>query len=95
VTAAPAVPSAAVGPGAEDVMRLLKTAAQIVASRMTKAGHLAQVVTQEHRGNCRHDRCTPACIEAGDFMVAVDEWLTAHERPQPEQRGLWGSEVAG
>ena len=25
-------------------------------------------------------------IEAGDFMVAVDAYLTAHERPQPEQR---------
>ena len=69
---------------------LLETAARIVASRMTGAGHLAQVVTQEHRGNCTVRGCTPACVEAGDWLVRVDELLTAE--PQPRQLRL---EMAG
>jgi hypothetical protein len=55
---------------------LLKTAALIVASRMTNAGHLAQVVTQEHRGSCTVRGCTPACREAADWLVAVENYLT-------------------
>lgn len=34
-----------------------------VKARGTRSGHLAQQVHQEHRGVCRHDRCSPLCLE--------------------------------
>lgn len=73
---------------APDVRALLETAARIVASRMTDAGHLAQVVTQEHRGNCTVRGCTPGCVEAGGWLVAVDELLLADDENQPVQLRL-------
>jgi hypothetical protein len=69
---------------------LLKTAALIVASRMTHAGHLAQVVTQEHRGSCTARGCTPACREAADWLVAVEDYLNEMLSRPAEVRGAAG-----
>lgn len=41
---------------------MLRMLAQVKA-RGTHAGHLAQQVQQEHRGVCRHDRCSQLCVE--------------------------------
>lgn len=50
---------------------------------MTTAGHLAQVVPWEHRGNCPHDRCTPECIEARELSALVEPFRPKAERPAP------------
>lgn len=56
----------------------------LVCSRMSKSGHLLQVVTQESRGNCLPpwNGCGPACREAGELILAADAYLTATEARQ-------------
>lgn len=48
-----------------------------VKARGTHAGHLAQQVQQEHRGVCRHDRCSPLCIE---WAQAIEDAETVLHR---------------
>ena len=66
--------------GTTDPDDLIERAFQIIASRITKAGHLAQLVTQEHWGNCSHRSCTPGCEEA-------DRWLERQARRSDAARG--------
>lgn len=54
---------------------LLIRLAPIVARAMTEAGHLAQIVTQEHRGNCSVKGCTPDCLEAQQVAVDLRAYL--------------------
>ena len=54
---------------------LILRLARLVQRGMTGAGHLAQLVPQEHRGNCTHLACTPACLEAGDLLRTVEPYL--------------------
>jgi len=70
-------------------VELIRRLTELLCSRMTSAGHLAQVVTQEHRGNCTHRACTPACIEAGDLLVVADAYLTEYERTPDRQVSLF------
>lgn len=43
---------------------LILRLANLLHSRLTRAGHLAQVVTWEHRGVCPPKSCAPSCREA-------------------------------
>jgi len=70
-------------------VELIRRLTALLCSRMTRVGHLAQVVTQEHRGNCSHRSCTPACIEAGDLLVAADAYLAEHELSMDRQVSLF------
>jgi hypothetical protein len=55
---------------------LIRRLAQLLQSRMTGAGHLAQVVTQEHRGNCSaKDGCTPGCLEAQALLLEAEPFM--------------------
>lgn len=78
-------------------VELIRRLTKLLCSRMTSAGHLAQVVlTTEHRGNCLPPSkgCTDWCIEAGDLLLAADAYLAEHEAPVDRQVSLF-EEVAG
>ena len=56
---------------------LILRLADLLCSRMTKAGHLAQVVTWEHRGVCPPKECAPSCLEAQTILTQAVEHLEA------------------
>jgi hypothetical protein len=58
---------------------LLLRCAPLVLRAMTGAGHLAALVTQEHRGQCSWQRCTPDCLEARAIVLDLADWLEAQE----------------
>lgn len=64
---------------------LIERLTTLLCSRMTRAGHLAQVVVQEGRGNCLPPSggCTPACEEAGTLILEADAYLARTELRQP------------
>lgn len=76
---------------------LIRRMTALLVSRMTKVGHLAAVVVQEHRGNCSPRACTPACEEAGALIVEADHWLTEYEQAVAVERPTQGRllEVVG
>lgn len=63
---------------------LIRRLAVLLRSRMTKAGHLAQKVTQERRGNCLPPSrgCSDECKEA-QALVALTEPFMATAKPKP------------
>lgn len=64
---------------------LIRRLAMLLRSRMTTAGHLAQVnLTSEHRGNCLPPSrgCSPACLEARALIAATAPFMST-ERPAP------------
>lgn len=55
---------------------LIGRLAELLATRMTRAGHLAAIVPQEHRGSCPANKpCTPACQEASAVLLLAVECL--------------------
>lgn len=94
----------AVAPDRETVA-LLVGMAEFIASRMTRAGHVAMVLHREHQGSCSTRLgCTDTCIAARDFLARVadiaEAYMAQQERHgQPEQPSLFGDrprdEVAG
>jgi hypothetical protein len=56
-------------------IELIGRLAELLATRITKAGHLAAIVPQEHRGNCPVQGCGPACIEANAVLLLAVEHL--------------------
>ena len=58
-----------------DAETLVRRMAPFLRRAMTDAGHLAQVVTQEHRGGCSWRACSPACLEAQAVCMALAEYL--------------------
>lgn len=70
---------------------LIRRLGLLVRRGMTPAGHLAQLVPQEHRGNCTHAACTPACIEARDLLSIVEPYLESRaDAPTPARAGRRG-----
>lgn len=63
---------------------LIRDLAELLQSRMTSQGHLAQKVVQEGRGNCLPPSkgCTDECKEA-QRLVAATAPYRARERPAP------------
>lgn len=65
---------------------LIARLARLLERGMTKAGHLAQIVHQEHRGNCTVQGCTPACLEAQELRRIVQPYLTTQPCVRPRRR---------
>lgn len=63
---------------------LIRRLATLLRSRMTTAGHLAQVIDREHRGNCLPPRngCSAACQEAQALMALTEPFMPV-ERTEP------------
>lgn len=68
--------TAAVGPAAEDVMAVLEDA--LIPKRDGTRHHRACL---NRTVNANSTPCSPKCVKANRL-------LTAHERPQPEQRSF-------
>lgn len=64
---------------------------ELLRTRMTKAGHLAQIVPQEHRGVCPVGGCAPSCVAAQQAITSAVEYLEAALAEQPEQMELIAS----
>lgn len=58
-----------------DADALVRLMAPIVVRAMTDAGHLASIVTQEHRGGCSWRACSPGCIEAQTAVAELAAYL--------------------
>ncbi len=57
----------------------------------TRSGHLAQRVSQEHRGNCLPPgRCTPQCDQFREVLLEVIDMIEAEDAAQPAQLALIG-----
>lgn len=70
-----------------DLRELVRDLGRLLDRATTKSGHLAQVVGQEHRGNCPvRAGCTPACQEAQALRLQVRLYLletSAGRSPRP------------
>lgn len=63
---------------------LIRRLRELLASRMTTAGHLALPVTREQRGGCPPGVCSPRCIEARELMRLTESYLpVARTAPRP------------
>lgn len=65
---------------------LIRDLGRLLRTRMTTAGHLAQVnLTSEHRGNCLppRDGCSDRCLEAQRLLALTEPFMPRAERPAP------------
>lgn len=65
---------------------LVKRLAELSWRQMTGAHHLAQIVTEEHRGHCTHASCTPACQEVRALLIEAAEYVDEAERTEEASR---------
>lgn len=54
---------------------LIADMADLLATRFTKAGHLALITPWEHRGGCPVSGCGPGCLEARSVLRRAVEHL--------------------
>lgn len=66
---------------------LIRRLRELLSSRISKRGHLMQVVVQERLGNCDARRgCTSACREATELMALTEPYM--EKRPLPPVKRL-------
>lgn len=77
---------------------LIERLATALDARMTKSGHLAQIVSHEHLGVRSWKGCGKPCLAARLLLIEAAEHLTGERAPGPPatvQGELFGQEAAG
>lgn len=74
---------------------LIEELVALLARGLTDAGHAAQIVQNEHRGNCTVRGCTPLCQRYGAALDAARAWLEGQPTEVERNAGpLFGAPVA-
>lgn len=68
--------------------------ADLLMTRMTKAGHMAMTVPWEHRGGCPITGCQKPCLEMQQAIRDATDHLERVIAEQPQQAPMF-AEVAG
>ena len=67
---------------------LVERLVSVLDDRMTKAGHPAILVVQEHRGVCPPYECSLRCREYRALFVEATAWLAEHRPQETRQLAL-------
>ena len=71
------------------VRDLIARLAAVLEERMTKAGHPAALVLQEHRGICPPRECSARCVEYRALLIEAAEYLEATALQKGQQTALF------